>query len=752
MQVNLLHRLIWPALIVLILSACRDMPAPDAEYNNIDKMLDQMTLSEKIGQLQLVHSAGGSQTEELAASIRDGLTGAVLNEARPEVIRELQRIAVEESRLGIPLLFGRDVIHGFKTIFPVNIGLAATFNPDIVEQGAVVAAREAKSVGINWNFAPMVDISRDPRWGRMAESFGEDPLLVTTMGLAMFRGFSSDHTGQDFKMAACAKHFAAYGAAEGGRDYNTTSVPQIELWNTYFPPFKALKDAGIQSFMTGFNELNGIPASGNSYLFREILKQQWQFDGFVVSDWASVEEMITHGYAADQKEAALKAIQAGVDLEMATTTYTQYLEELVAEGKADLSLLNDAVRRILKIKYDMGLFEHPFSNKKEVITTPPASHLNLAKESAIQSLVLLKNENDLLPISESTSKISIIGPMAHDRYEQLGTWIFDADTTLGITPLEAFSELLGSSRVHYAKGLPTTRSFSRDGFADAVKAARKSEVIIFFAGEESIITGEAHSRAFLNLPGAQDELIKALAETGKPLVLVVMTPRPLAIGEISEYADAVLYAWHPGTMAGPAIAEVLLGRRSPSGKLPVTFPKTPGQIPIYYAHKNTGRPATKESFVHIDDIPVRSFQTSLGNTSHYLDIGFEPLFPFGFGLSYTTFQYSDLAIANKEISREDTLHISVRLLNTGNFDADEVVQLYIRDKVASVTRPVKELKAFQRVYLKSGSSMMIEFDLPAAQLGFYDQEGQYIIEAGDHQLWIGGSSKAQLTEEFKIIE
>lgn len=751
MSINKLYILSMVMPFVLLLSGCKGPSGNGSYEEEIDELIGQMTIKEKIGQLHLVHSAGGQQTQELRQSIKEGHCGAVLNEARPEVIRELQQAAVEESRLGIPLLFGRDIIHGFKTIFPINIGLAATFNPELVMQGAEAAAREAKSVGINWNFAPMVDISRDPRWGRMAESFGEDPFLVTEMGLAMFKGFSSKNAGEAFGMACCAKHFAAYGAAEGGRDYNTASVPRVELWNTYFPPFKALVDAGVQSFMTGFNELNGVPASGNTFLFRDVLKTRWQFEGFVVSDWASVEEMIIHGYAEDKSAAAVKAIQAGVDMEMASTTYTENIERLVASGELNIDQIDDAVRRILKIKFDIGLFENPYAALEKSDPAPPQSHLELAKQSAIQSFVLLKNENDVLPLEKDISRLAVVGPMAHDKYEQLGTWIFDGDTNLSITPLMSLEDLLGESRISYARGLSTTRSTSRDGFSKAIKAANSSEVTLIFAGEESIITGEAHSRALLNLPGAQDELIRELATLGKPIVLVIMTPRPLSIDEISEYADAIIYAWHPGSMAGPALAEVLFGNTSPSGKLPVTFPKAPGQIPVYYAHKNTGRPATKDSFVPIDKIPVRSFQTSLGNTSHYLDIGYEPLYPFGYGLSYTSFEYSQLELADYEINKNGNLIVKVRVSNTGDYDADEIVQVYVRDKVASVTRPVKELKAFKRVTLKANESRVVDFHIPVINLGFYNEKGDYFVEAGEHQLWVGGSSTAQLTKEFKII-
>lgn len=735
---------------VVLMPACIQREDPDPTEARIEGLLQQMSLEEKIGQLQLVHSPGGGQSENLLAGIREGAVGAVLNEARPGVIRKMQQAAVEESRLGIPLLFGRDVIHGFKTIFPVNIGLAATFNPELVRNGAYIAAKEASSTGINWNFAPMIDVSRDPRWGRMAESFGEDPLLVTEMGLAMLKGIQLDLLQDDRMMAACAKHFAGYGAAEGGRDYNTASIPDIELWNTYFPPFKALEAAGVMTFMAGFNELNGVPASGNAFLLQDVLKNRWGFEGLVVSDWASIAEMRVHGYAADDSEAAMKAMVSGLDMEMAGTTFRDHLPGLIASGAVDMKMIDDAVRRVLRVKIALGLFENPYVDMEAVITDPPAEHLEMAKNTAIESFVLLRNEGQVLPLDQGIRKLAVIGPMADDRYEQLGTWIFDGDTNLSITPLTALQELLGKERINHAAGLETTRSRDTQGFSEAVMAARGADACIVFAGEESIITGEAHSRAFLNLPGAQEELIQAVAATGKPLILVVMTPRPLCIGEIAAFTDAVLYAWHPGSMAGPALAEVLFGKTSPSGKLPVTFPKAPGQIPVYYAHKNTGRPPSDDSFVHIDDIPVRSFQTSIGNTSHYLDIGFEPLYPFGFGLSYTRFEYDDLRLSAESIGQGEEVIVSVMLSNTGQYDGDEVVQLYVRDLVASVTRPVKELKDFQKVRVKAGESKEISFVLKTDNLGFYNGKGKYMVEAGAFQLWVGGSSEAELTSTFTI--
>lgn len=738
-------------LMGLLLYSCNTKQKLENNDSMIQEIIRTMSLEEKIGQMSQVNSPGGSISINFREAIANGEVGSVLNEERPEMIREMQRIAVEESRLGIPLLFGRDVIHGFKTVFPINIGLAATFNPGLVQQGAEIAAREATSVGINWNFAPMIDLSRDPRWGRMAEGFGEDPLMITKMGLAMLHGFQGDDLSLPHTMAACAKHFAGYGAAEGGRDYNTTNIPDVELWNTYFPPFRALVDAGVATFMTGFNELNGIPVTGNAFLLRDILKNRWQFQGFVVSDWASIVEMREHGFAADDKESAKKAILAGVDMEMATTSYQDHLKELVTSGIVPEELLDDAVRRILKVKFDLGLFDNAYVDPDKVITTSPVEHFEAAKKSAVQSFVLLKNENRALPLNKNIGKVAVIGPMAHDRYEQLGTWIFDGDTSLSVTPLMAFQDFLGNDNVKYAKGMQTTRSTRKEGFAGAIAAARQSEAVVFFAGEESILTGEAHSRAYLDLPGVQNDLIKEISKISRPLILVVMTPRPLTIGAISEYVDAVLYAWHPGTMAGPALVDVLFGIESPSGKLPVTFPKAVGQIPVYYANKNTGRPFDPDDFTPMEDIPARTFQTSLGNTSHYLDIGFNPLYPFGFGLSYTNFEYVDLNLSDESIGMQDSLKVSITIINTGEYEAEEVAQLYVRDLVASVTRPVKELKDFRRMRLKPNERKTLTFMLHPHQLGFYDANGNYIVEKGDFQLWVGGSSETQLNQFFSLI-
>lgn len=740
-------QILFITVLTAILFSCSKENGRQAE---VEKLLSRMTLDEKIGQMCQLHGENASHDTSFLNLVRQGWVGSVLNETDPFQINLLQKIAVEESRLGIPILFGRDVIHGFNTIFPVNLGLAATFNPELIKKCAEVWAREAYQSGIRWTFAPSLDISYDPRWGRIAETFGEDPYLVTLMGLAVNDGFQQKSNDRPLFVATCAKHFTAYGAVEGGRDYNTVSVPEIELYNTYFIPFKALSEAGVNTFMTSFTELNGIPASGNTWLLKEVLKNKWNFKGFVVSDWGSIREQIDHGYASNEKDAALKAISAGVDMEMASTTYRNYLKKLVKDRIIPVTWIDDAVRKILTLKKDLGLFENPYVIISDSTVNP--YNLDLALQAAIQSMVLLKNEQSILPFSDNIQSVALIGPMADDKYEQLGTWIFDGDTNLSITPLMAFKAKYGSDNIRYVKALSTTRDHSEKAFGDAVSAARQCDATIVIVGEEAILTGEAHSRAHLDLPGAQQKLIETISKTGKPLVVVIMTSRPLIISTINKLASALIYAWHPGSMGGKALLEIITGKVSPSGKLPVSFPVTEGQIPIYYRHKNTGRPASDESWTRLEDIPVRSFQTSIGNTNHYLDIGFDPLYPFGFGLSYTKFTYSNIQLSSSKINMKETLMVSAILKNEGNFDAEEVVQLYIQDITAGYTRPVKELKALKRVFLKSGESKKIEFPVSARELLFYNAKGQELLEEGFFNVWIGGDSQSKLKTVFQLTK
>ena len=747
---NRLFNLILISAIMFFGGTINATNSRDNINEKVEKLIAQMTLEEKFGQMSQVNGAYGQIPVYLKDGIKNGRIGSILNEVDVETLNEIQRIAIEESRLGIPLLIGRDVIHGFKTVFPIPLGLAATWNPELIEEGAQIAALEAASSGINWTFAPMIDVSRDARWGRIAESFGEDPLLISKYGEAMVKGFQHNGKFKDGGIAACAKHFCGYGAAEGGRDYNTTLIPERELRDIYFPPFKAAVDAGVKTFMTGFNDLNGVPASGNRFLFRQVLRDEWNFNGMVVSDWASIHEMIEHGFVANDKEAANKAILAGVDMEMASTSYMKYGQKLLEENTINIEMVDQAVRNILKLKFELGLFENPYVEREEQYQFAKPEYLESAKKAALQSMVLLKNENSTLPLSKDIKKVAVIGPMANQAYEQLGTWNFDGDSTLSVTPLKGLKNALGESKVLHAPGMKISRTKEHDGFEAAVEVAMQSDVVILCLGEEAIITGEAHSRADIGLPGAQDELVKELAETGKPIIMVVLAGRPLAIGEISEYADAVLYAWHFGSMGGEALAELVFGDVSPSGKLPVTFPKSSGQIPFYYNRKNSGRPVIPEEWVSMDDIPVKAVQTSLGNTSHYIDLGYAPLYPFGYGLSYSSFEYSELTMKTPEVELGESIIATVTLKNTGKYIADEVVQLYVHDLVGDVTRPIKELKDFKRVTLNPGESKTIQFELQTDELGFYNQEMKKVTEPGKFDLWIGGNSEAELKTTFTI--
>ena len=737
-------------ICLCLLQSC--VSSLSANDQKIEKLLSQMTIDEKIGQMCQINGFSGQIPDKIKEEIKAGNVGSILNEVDVKTVNEIQKTAVEESRLGIPLLIGRDVVHGFKTIFPIPLGQAATWNPEIVKKGAGIAAQEASLAGVNWTFAPMIDIARDSRWGRIAESFGEDPYLVSKMAVASTEGFQGTNGSlfSNGKIAACAKHFAGYGAAEGGRDYNTTLIPEGELRDVYFKSFKAAKDAGIRTFMTGFNDLNGVPASGNQFLFRKVLREEWQFDGMVVSDWASIHELISHGFSSDEKDAAKKALIAGVDMEMASTCYKNHIKELLDEGLINIDLVDDAVRNILRIKIELGLFEHPYVDENGQGEIGEKDIEKAALEAAEQSIVLLKNKNKLLPLSTKINSVAVIGPMAHEKYEQLGTWSFDADSLLSITPLEGIRNLLGNAKVNFAKGLKYTRDKNSDGFKQAIKAAKSSDVVVVCVGEEAILSGEAHCRARLDLPGIQKELIQEISETGKPVVLIVMAGRALSIGDVYENADAVLYAWHPGTMGGTALANILFGKVSPSGKLPVTMPKSVGQIPMHYNHKNSGRPVDPNNWPSIDKIPVKAYQTSLGNTSHYMDEGFEPLYPFGFGLSYTDFEYSDLRIETPVIARTEELNVSVLLSNKGERTAEEVVQVYIRDLVGDVTRPVRELKAFDRVKLKAGEAKRVSFTIPASELSFHNQQMTNVVEPGKFMLWIGGNSNADLGAEFAV--
>ncbi len=727
--------------------------AADPVEQRVKALLSEMTLAEKIGQMSQVNGGDSYIHDYLAEALRAGRVGSVLNEVDVEVVNELQRIAVEESRLGIPLMIGRDVIHGFKTVMPIPLGQAATWNPDIVRQGARVAAREAASTGVNWAFAPMIDISRDPRWGRIAESLGEDPYLVGVLGAAMVRGFQGDELSAPDTIAACAKHFAGYGAAESGRDYASTNIPENELRNVYLPPFKATVDAGVMTLMTSFSDIDGVPATANEFLLRDILRGEWHFDGFVVSDWDSVRQLSIHGLTAGDRGSAFEAAKAGVDMEMHGDAYLKHLADLVEEGRIDVSLIDEAVSNILRAKFRLGLFDDPYTDPADFPPIANEEALETAKRAALQSVVMLKNDRHVLPLSaERLDTVALIGPLADAPYEQLGTWIFDGDPELSVTPLQAIRDLAGDRLdVRYLRAMATSRSRDTAAFDEAAAVAADADVTVLFLGEESILSGEAHSRADIGLPGAQAELVRRIRETGKPVVAVILAGRPLTLTDVVDQVDAILFAWHPGTMGGPAIADLLFGIESPSGKLPATFPRMVGQIPIYYNQKNTGKPPTPETIVHIDDIDPRAPQLSLGMTAFHLDAGYEPLFAFGHGLSYASFDYQGIRTSAREILLGEAITISVDVTNTGDVAADEVVQLYVRDLVGNVTRPVRELKGFRRIRLAPGQKVTVDFELDTDNLAFYGRDMQRVTEPGDFHAWIGGSSETELRTEFRIL-
>ena len=711
--------------------------------SRIEHILGQMTLAEKIGQMNQV-SAGG-EVSNYAEAIRKGQVGSILNEVDPVKLNEFQRLAVEESRLGIPLLVGRDVIHGFHTIFPIPLGLAATFDPALVEEGARIAAVEATAQGVRWTFSPMLDIARDPRWGRIAEGSGEDTYLDARMAEAMVHGYQGEVLDTT-SMAACVKHFVGYGAAEGGRDYNSTFLTERQLRNFYLPPFEAAIKAGAMTLMTSFNDNDGVPSTGNAFVVKDILRGEWGFDGLVVTDWDSMGEMIVHGFGADRKDVAEKAINAGVDMDMMTFGFLSHLEELVKEGAVKQSAIDQAVRNILRIKIMLGLFEHPYVDVEAAKAVQYApEHLAAARKTAEESAILLKNDG-ILPL-KGKGRILVTGPMADAPWDQLGTWCFDGQKEHTVTPLKALQERF-PGQVTYVPGLRFSRE-KRESFADVMSAARSADVVLAFLGEEAILSGEAHCLADLNLIGSQSDLLSALKATGKPVVATILAGRPLTIERDLPNCNAVLYSFHPGTMGGPALASLLSGDANPSGKTPITFLRTVGQAPLYYNHNMTGRPYRGEKL--LADIDLEAGQTSLGNTSYYLDYGAYPLFPFGYGLSYTTFEYSNASLDKKEYGVEDTITLSFTLSNTGEYKGTEVVQVYVRDLVGTLTRPVKELKAFERVELASGESRTVTLQIPVQSLAFWGLDGVKKVEPGDFQLWVAGDSATGEALSFKVL-
>ena len=721
-------------------------PTPVPVEQRIDELISQMTLDEKIGQLNQL--SGYGYAPDMVAQIKGGAVGSILNEVDPVVVNKLQRDAVENSRLGIPLIFARDVIHGFKTIFPIPLGQAATWNPELVELGARISAEEASAAGVRWTFSPMVDVARDARWGRIAEGFGEDPVLTAVLGVAMVKGYQTDDLSQPGTMAACTKHFAAYGAAEAGKDYNTTWVPENLLRDVYLYPFKKCADAGSATFMCSFNDINGVPSSGNMYLLRDILRGEWGYKGLMCSDWNSIGEMVNHGFSAGLREAAIAAANAGVDVDMMSYSYISNLKKLVEEGTVSMEVVDGLVRNVLKLKFDLGLFDNPYVAEKDYkkkFYTP--ANLDAALRAAAESAILLTN-NGVLPLKADVKKIALVGPMADNRHDQNGTWCFDMEKDRTVTPREALNEIYGAGNVMYVQGLKSTRDRSHDGFAEAVAAAKGADVVVYVCGEEAVLSGEAHCRADITLPGAQSELLTELKATGKPVVMVIMTGRPMAIVPETKTADAVLYTFHGGTMAGPAIAGLLTGKYNPSGKLPVSLPFMSGQEPLYYNHKMTGRPTT--AIQYIDDLPLEAGQTSTGCTSFYLDAGDGAAFPFGYGLSYTTFSYGTPVLSATEMGKDGEITVSCTVTNTGAVAGAEVAQLYVRDLVGSLVRPVKELKAFEKVALQPGETKIVSFTLKADDLAFTTLKNERIVEPGDFNLWVAGDSQSGTPVKFVV--
>ena len=731
-------------LILLALSSAQAQKMSEVEIDRkIDSLLALMTLEEKIGQLTLFTSdwavTGPTIRDTYKADIQSGRCGNIFNAHTAAYNRELQRIAVEETRMKIPLLFGYDVIHGYKTIFPMPLGETASWDLAAIEKGARIAAIEATAAGLHWTFAPMVDIARDPRWGRVMEGAGEDPYLGSVVAAARVRGFQGDDISAVNTMLACVKHFAAYGASQAGRDYHTVDMSDRVLREQYLPPYKAAIDAGAYTVMTSFNELDGVPATGNSYLLRDILRDEWNFKGFIVTDYTSINEMVPHGVVANDKEAGELALNAGVDMDMQGAVYYNYLEELLEEKRINMGQIDQSVRYILRTKYLLGLFEDPYRysdvQRQEKLLLAP-EHLEAARDVSRKSIVLLKNEKNTLPLSKSLKTLAVIGPLADNKSELKGAWSGAGEDQHSVSLLTGIREKLGNSvKINHAKGCEI-QGTDKAGFKAAVDLAKKSDAVVVAVGEAAWMSGEAASRSNINLPGVQLELVKELVATGKPVVVVLMNGRPLAIEWIADNAPAILETWFLGTQAGPAIADVLFGDYNPSGKLPITFPRNEGQIPIFYSMKNTGRPMD----------PNNKY------TSKYLDVPNTPLYPFGFGLSYTTFGYSDIR-ANKEVfTPRDELKISVTVTNTGKRDGEEVVQLYVRDLVGSVTRPVKELKGFEKIILKAGESKEVTFTLTTDDLRFYDRRMNYTYEPGDFDIFVGTSSADTKSVRVKLVE
>ena len=711
----------------------------------VDSLMSEMTIDEKIGQLTLFTSdwttTGPTLKDDYEKDVREGRCGNIFNAHTVAYNRKLQEIAVNESRLGIPLLFGYDIIHGYKTTFPIPLGEACSWDLELIEKSARLAAEEGAAGGLNWTFNPMVDISYDPRWGRVAEGSGEDPYYSSLVAKAKVRGHQQNDLASPKTLAACMKHFAAYGAPEAGRDYNTVNMSERRLREIYLPPFKAAVDEGVATVMTAFNELNGIPATANSFLFKDILRDEWNFDGMVVTDYTAINELVPHGFAKDEKHAGELSLIAGIDMDMQGAVFYNYLKESLEEGKVTLRQIDAAVRNVLKLKADLGLFDDPYrylDEQREEETVLSEEHMEHALDIGKKSLVLLKNEKfgneKLLPLQDAANKtIALIGPLADNQEDMTGTWWASSDIESIVTVKKGLEKRYPDAEIITVKGADTEGN-DTSGFDEAIKAAELADVVIMAIGENKLQSGEAASRTEIDLPGKQKELVKAIHKTGKPIISLVFAGRPLAINWMEENVPAIVYAWHPGTRAGDAVAEVVSGDYNPSAKLVMTFPRNTGQIPLYYNAKKTGRP----------------FDEDNKYTSKYLYTPNEPLYPFGYGLSYTDFSYSNIQLSNKTLRPGKEIQVSAVVENTGNYAGKEVVQFYVRDLVGSVTRPVKELKGFETIELQPGESKKVVFSIAPEMLKFYDQNMNFVAEEGEFNAFIGTSSDDVLKTSFNF--
>ncbi|MBI5624712.1 MAG: glycoside hydrolase family 3 C-terminal domain-containing protein [Elusimicrobia bacterium] len=709
--------------------------AAEGVEDRVEDLLGRMTVEEKLGQLQqLDGEADGRWRPEHLVLARKGRLGSTLNVRGAKRVNELQKAAVEGSRLKIPILFAFDVIHGYRTVFPIPLAEAASFDPDVARASARVAAREASAAGVRWTFAPMVDVARDSRWGRVAEGSGEDPYLGSAFALARVQGFQGRDYSAPESVAACAKHWAAYGAAEAGRDYNTTDVSETALRNVYFPPFQAAVEAGVATFMSAFNDLNGVPSSANPYTLTGVLRKEWGFGGLVVSDYTSVAELINHGFAADGAEAASKALNAGVDMEMVSRLYNEHGPSLLKSGAWSPAALDEAVRRVLRVKFRAGLFERPYADesREKVLLAP--DHLKAAREAAGRTMVLLKNDGGVLPLPEGLGNIAVIGPLADDKAALLGSWTGDGRAEDAVTILSGIRAAAGpKTKVSYAKGCGVSGK-DEGGFAEAASVAGKADAVVLVLGESPDMSGEAASRSDLGLPGRQLELAALVAGANKRTAVVLLNGRPLTLTDLAATVPAIMEAWQPGTQGGLAVADALFGEVNPGAKLPMSFPRTVGQLPLYYNHKNTGRPPDEDNKY----------------SSKFLDVPVTPLYAFGHGLSYTSFRLSGLRLSEASIPQDGRLTVSVSLENTGPRAGDETAQLYVRDKASSVTRPVRELKGFERVTLKPGEKKDVSFVLGPEHLGYYLGDGRFGVEPGAFQVFVGTSSQGGLEASFKV--